>query len=103
MRLNRMWLVVLLLVAFASLMACQTPAGRSAGDVVDDATITSKVKGKLIGDEKLAAFGIDVDTFEGNVTLTGGVNTQADKDHATRLAKETTGVRKVNNLLKIKP
>ena len=99
----RKWMIVMLMVTFmAGLMACQTPAGRSAGGVVDDSTITSKVKAKLFGDESLSGFAIDVDTFKGDVTLTGGVNSEAAKQRATQLAKEVDGVKNVNNFLKLK-
>jgi hyperosmotically inducible protein len=93
----------MLMVSFvAGLMACTTPAGRSAGGVVDDAAITSKVKANLFRDDRLSGFAIDVDTFKGDVTLTGGVNSEADKQRATELARNVEGVRKVNNLLKLK-
>ncbi|PKN66087.1 MAG: transporter [Deltaproteobacteria bacterium HGW-Deltaproteobacteria-15] len=99
----RKWMIVMIMVTFmAGLMACQTPAGRSAGGVVDDSTITSKVKAKLFGDESLSGFAIDVDTFKGEVTLTGGVKTEADIQHATELAKQVEGVKNVNNFLKVK-
>ncbi|RJR40985.1 MAG: BON domain-containing protein [Desulfobacteraceae bacterium] len=100
---NGKLLIVVLMVTFmVGLMACQTPAGRSAGGVVDDATITSKVKTKLFADDRLSGFAIDVDTFKGDVTLTGGVDSESDKRLATQLAKEVDGVRSVNNLLKLK-
>jgi len=96
-------LIVMLMVTFmVGLMACQTPAGRSAGGVVDDTTITSKVKAKLFADDRLSGFAIDVDTFKGDVTLTGGVKSEADKRLATQLAQSVEGVRNVNNLLKLK-
>jgi hyperosmotically inducible protein len=99
----RKWMLAMLMVTFiASLMACSTPAGRSAGGVMDDATITSKVKSKLFADDRLSGFAIDVDTFKGEVTLTGGVNTQEDKQHATQIAKSVEGVKNVNNFLKVK-
>ncbi|MGA6927429.1 MAG: BON domain-containing protein [Desulfosarcina sp.] len=94
-------MVVALLLAFG-LAACQTPAGRSAGAVVDDGTITTKVKAKLFDDDQLSGFAISVETFKGEVTLTGGVDSQEAKDRATKVAKSVTGVTKVNNLLKIK-
>ncbi len=84
------------------LMACTTPAGRSAGDVIDDGTVTTKVKAALFDDEQLSGFAIGVDTFEGEVTLTGAVNTVGEKIHATEVAAGVRGVRNVNNLLKVK-
>lgn len=95
-------LFVLMLALIASLMACQTPAGRSAGSVMDDATITSKVKTKLFANDRLSGFAIDVDTFKGDVTLTGGVKAEEDRMLATELAKSVEGVRNVNNFLKVR-
>jgi osmotically-inducible protein OsmY len=42
---------------------------------------------------------INVDTLDGVVTLTGDVRSQAEKDTTVRLARETTGVREVNDRL----
>ncbi len=101
---TRKWIVAVLAVAFmAGLVACQTPAGRSPGGVVDDATITTEVKTKIFSHENLSGFGISVDTFHGDVTLTGGVNTPDDKQMATDVARSVRGVRHVNNLLLVKP
>ncbi|MCG6894507.1 MAG: BON domain-containing protein [Desulfobacteraceae bacterium] len=98
-RLVLIWLLALLVF---SLFACTTPAGRSAGQVVDDATITTKVKASLFDDPTLSGFSIGVETFQGEVTLTGAVDTWQEKRRAASVAKSTRGVRKVNNLLKIK-
>ena len=94
-------LIVALMVGF-TLSACQTPAGRSAGSVVDDATISTKIKAMLFDDRRLSGFAIAVETFEGEVTLTGAVNSQEDKESAGRLAASVRGVKAVNNLLKVK-
>jgi len=82
--------------------ACQTPAGRSAGEVIDDSAITTKVKAKLFGDNVLNGFAISVKTFEGEVTLTGAVKTSEQKEHATAITESVSGVKHVNNLLKLK-
>jgi hyperosmotically inducible periplasmic protein len=94
--------VAVLVVVLPTLLACQTPAGRTAGEVVDDATITTTVKAKLFDDSVVRGFAISVKTFEGEVTLTGGVDTQEQKDRASEIAQSVTGVRKVNNLINIK-
>lgn len=98
-----MWLgAAVFVVMIFYLLACQTPAGRSAGEVIDDATITTKVKAKLLDDSILQGFAISVETFEGEVTLTGAVDTQDQKQRAAEIARSVSGVRKVNNLLKVK-
>lgn len=94
------WVMAILFIM--GLAACQTPAGRSAGGVVDDSTITTKVKAELFSDKLLSGFAISVDTFQGEVTLTGGVDSQQLKDRAGNITNSVRGVKKVNNLLKIK-
>lgn len=91
--------LLLILVLFS---ACQTPAGRTAGRVVDDSTITTKVKAKLFDADSLSGFAISVDTFEGEVTLTGAVETSEQRELAGELARSVYGVKGVNNLLKLK-
>jgi hyperosmotically inducible protein len=90
------------MVLTVAVLGCQTPAGRSAGDVVDDAAITAKVKAKLFNDSVMGGFAVSVQTFGEEVTLTGGVDTTEQKDRAAEIARSVTGVRSVNNLIKIK-
>lgn len=100
--LRKVFMVAVALTFFAGLLACQTPAGRTTGAVIDDGTITTKVKSKLFGDERVSGFAISVDTFQREVTLTGAVNTAEQKQIATEIASSVEGVRKVNNVLQLK-
>jgi hyperosmotically inducible protein len=93
--------LILVPLIVLSLVSCRTPGGRSAGNVVDDSTITTKVKSKLLEDQHLSGFGIDVDTYQGEVTLTGGVDNSETKSRASQMARSVDGVKKVNNLLKV--
>jgi hyperosmotically inducible protein len=95
--------VLLLIIGFSALLACQTPAGRSTGEVIDDSTISTTIKAKFFGDDQLSGLAISVKTFEGEVTLTGAVKSAKQKNRATNIAQSVTGVKAVNNLLKIKP
>lgn len=95
-------MVFLLLALIVAMFSCRTPAGRTPGEVVDDATITTKVKAKIFGDGVMKGMGISVDTFDGQVTLTGAVDTLQQKERAEEIAKSVYGVKKVNNLLNIK-
>ncbi len=99
---KKMTLLLTLVTLFSSLVACATPAGRSAGQVVDDATITTTVKAKIFDDSRLSGIAISVETFQGEVTLTGAVDTVEQKQRATKVAQSVRGVKKVNNLLNIK-
>jgi len=70
-------------------------------DVTADATITSAVKTKLLADTTVGGLKIDVDTKDNVVTLTGAVKSAAEKAEAIRLAKTTTGVKRVVDKLTI--
>lgn len=74
-------------------------AAQKTADVTTDAAITTAVKTKLLADTKVGGLKIDVDTSNGVVTLTGPVNTVAERNEAVRLARTTTGVKRVVNKL----
>lgn len=82
-----------------------TPAseeGKSAGAVIDDTVITTKVKTALLADSDIKGLDVNVDTSEGVVTLAGEVNNQLQIDRAGKLAGEVEGVKSVTNNLTIK-
>ena len=75
---------------------------RPVGTVMDDAAITAAVKAKLLADPTVGGLKIDVDTRNGVVYLTGDhMKNQAEIDQAIKLAKETSGVKSVENKLVI--
>jgi len=78
------------------------PANRTAGEVVDDAMITGKVKAALIGDSRTKASQIDVNTKEGIVELGGFVDSPQAKAAAVEVAEKVNGVRSVRNSLAVK-
>lgn len=96
MNLSRATLGLGLLAATITVSACSTT--REASSQLSDAGITSKVKAKFAADPEVSnVASIDVDTQEGVVRLSGNVDTQAQKEEAEKLAKQTEGVRYVRN------
>jgi osmotically-inducible protein OsmY len=95
---------IVLSVALAFLMSitgCTSTTGQTAGQYVDDSTITASVKAKLVGD-KLANFTrVDVDTTNKVVSLNGVVETPDQKTRAEQLAMQVSGVSRVENRLQI--
>ncbi|HEV8199770.1 MAG TPA: BON domain-containing protein [Candidatus Polarisedimenticolia bacterium] len=81
--------------------AATTGPSRSFGQAVKDATITASVKMHLATGKGVAAHNINVDTRQGNVTLTGQVTSEAERQLAVRIARDTEGVREVTNELKV--
>lgn len=80
------------------------PAGKqeSAGEYIDDATITTKVKAAVLGEANLKSAEINVETYKGTVQLTGFVKSKADIDKAVQLAKGVKGVTSVKNDMIVK-
>jgi osmotically-inducible protein OsmY len=73
----------------------------TVGGTLDDAWIHSKIVAQLIGDKNTPERKINVDVDKGIVTLRGNVDTMQQKEEADRIAKETQGVKRVNNMLKV--
>jgi osmotically-inducible protein OsmY len=74
-------------------------AAASARLHVDDAWITTKIQSKYFIDDAVQGSQIDVTTKNGVVTLSGTVGSQAAKDMALQLARDTDGVRTVRDRL----
>jgi hyperosmotically inducible periplasmic protein len=74
-------------------------AAQQVGDAATDASITAAVKMKMADDPVVAAMKIDVDTTDGNVTLTGSVKSKAEADQAVKIAKSVDGVKSVQSKL----
>jgi osmotically-inducible protein OsmY len=77
----------------------RTPGERSFGEVVEDATITTSVKSKLLWSKNTDGLKMDVDTRMGKVTLLGNADSAASKDLAGSIAENTRGVISVDNQL----
>ena len=88
--------------ALAMVSACSsTRTQQSAGEVIDDSVLTSKVKVALIDDPATKAGQINVETFRGVVQLGGFVDNAQAKEQATKVARSVTGVKEVRNDLRV--
>ena len=95
---------VVLLLSFSLIFAsCTTPGGRDAGMVYDDTVIATKVKGRLTEIMGTKVIGVDVDVYQGEVTLQGRVRSPNMESRVIAVTARVPGVRKVINLLKIIP
>jgi hyperosmotically inducible protein len=90
--------VALLAVA---LSGCQAMTGRTAGQNVDDARISTAVQATLTSDKASNFARIDVDTTNGVVYLNGTVQSAEQKARAEQLAGRVDGVKKVVNNLQV--
>ena len=76
-------------------------AADKTGEVLTDAAITSEVKTKFLAEPGVSGLAINVDTTNGVVTLTGMVKSQAEMNKAMMVARNSKGVKRVVNHLKI--
>lgn len=91
--------LALTLVAPLLLSAC----GKTVGETIDDATVTTRVKTALLNDPDVGGLRIDVDTFKGVVTLSGRVKSKTEEEKAVAIARKINGVTSVKSTLQIEP
>jgi hyperosmotically inducible protein len=91
----------LVLIAVLLLPMLAAACGKTVGDTLDDATITTRVKTALLNDPDVGALRIDVNTSGGVVTLSGAVKSPAEADKAVQIAHTVKGVRQVKSDLQV--
>lgn len=89
--------LVLVLVGCAS-----SKTKESTGEYIDDSSITAKVKADLIADPVTKARQINVETFKGEVQLSGFVDAANEKEKAGEIARKVKGVKGVKNSITVK-
>ncbi|HEY4302718.1 MAG TPA: BON domain-containing protein [Candidatus Didemnitutus sp.] len=76
--------------------------GRSVGEVVDDASITTQVKYALLSHHSTSALKTKVTTRDGTVMIAGEADSDAEKDLVTKLANSVRGVKSVENEMTVR-
>lgn len=74
---------------------------RSVGRMWDDSAITTKINAELVKDPVTKARKIDVDTLQGEVILSGVVESEEASKRAVEIAKKVPGVKTVKNDLQV--
>lgn len=78
-------------------------AANKVGETVAEAAITTKIKAKMALDDSVKSRTIDVTTNGHTVTLSGTVRSQAERNRAVALARDTDGVKQVIDHLVVQP
>lgn len=95
--------VFFLIITVVFVSGCNSLTGRTAGQTIDDSTITTAINMKIMEDSELQYLKINVDTFQGHVTLTGTVPSKEAADRLVKIARGVEGVKTVKTNLIIKP
>ena len=94
----RAWLLMGLLIL--GLAGCAN-TGQKTGAYVDDSWITTKVKSDLLATKGISSNHISVTTTQGVVTLSGTAATSQESDKAFQVASGVSGVKSVQNEIRI--
>jgi osmotically-inducible protein OsmY len=86
----------------ASVGCTSTPAQEGTGEYLDDTWITTRIKAAMFNESTLKSAEINVETFKGEVQLSGFVNSAEDINKAVALARSTKGVKSVKNDMRVK-
>ena len=78
-------------------------AADKLGGRMSESALTAKIKSKMALDDHVNARAIDVDTSGSVVTLTGTVRSKDQRDRALGLARDTEGVTRVVDRLRVVP
>lgn len=90
---------LMMIVAFMS--GCTSMTGSSAGQNVDDSTITASVKTKLASEKLSTLTRVEVDTVRAVVSLNGVVESSETRSRVESLVRQVDGVKGVNNNLQV--
>ena len=75
--------------------------GDKTVSTLTDAKIATVIKTRLLMDSDISGFDIDVDVENGNVSLTGEVDSDAERQLAVEIAKNASDVKDVKESLKV--
>ncbi|MDK6078863.1 BON domain-containing protein [Massilia varians] len=89
-------------VAITAVGCSSNPTSKSAGEYVDDAVITTKVKAAFAADPTVKATEVNVETYKGDVQLSGFVAEPRDAQRAVEIARGVKGVTSVKNDIRVK-
>ncbi len=94
-------LTVLVIFGLTLFSGCASITGETAGENIDDASITTKANAIIIKDPDAHYLKIDVETTQGDVVLTGFVNSKETEERLVNKIKQIRGVKSVKSLLKV--
>jgi osmotically-inducible protein OsmY len=91
-------------VVLLTATGCAVSRGQeTVGAYVDDATITTQVKARMLNNPSVAGTSISVETLNGTVMLSGFAKSATEKMTAENIARGVNGVRSVKNEIAVRP
>lgn len=94
-------MAVLMVFGLALFSGRASMAGETAGEYIDDSTMHSKVTAIVVKDPDAHYFKISVSVTQGDVVLTGFVNSRETEGRLVAKIGQIRGVKSVKSLLKL--
>jgi hyperosmotically inducible protein len=90
-------------IALLGTAGCAVTRGQqSLAGYVDDAAITTQIKGRFADSAEVAASSIGVETLNGTVMLSGFARNADEKETAELIARRVAGVKRVRNEIAVR-
>jgi osmotically-inducible protein OsmY len=94
-------MAAVLVIGLALFSGRASMAGETAGEFIDDSTMTTKVNAIIVKDPDAHYLKIDVTTTQGDVVLQGFVNSKETEERLVTKIREIKGVKSVKSLLRV--
>jgi len=94
-------LTVLMIFGLTLFSGCASMTGRTTGEYIDDATITTEANAVIVKDPEAQYLKIDVSSTQGNVVLTGYVSSRQAEERLVAKIRQIKNVKSVESRLKV--
>ena len=95
------FMTVLMVFGLALFSGCASMTGRTAGEHIDDANITTQANAIIVKDPDAQYLKIDVSSLEGNVVLQGYIHDRTAEERIVAKIRQINGVKSVKSNLKV--
>jgi osmotically-inducible protein OsmY len=104
MKIRIIFSAVVATFALLNVSGCAVSRGQeTTGAYIDDATITTQVKSRMLNNPNVAGTSISVETLNGTVMLSGFAKSASEKATAETIARDVNGVKSVRNEIAVRP
>ncbi len=98
---NFVFLPVIVVFGLALFSGCASTTGRTAGEYIDDASITTEVNAIIVKDPDARYLKIDVSSTNGNVVLAGFIHDKKAEERIVAKIRQVKGVKSVKSNLRV--
>jgi hyperosmotically inducible protein len=98
---NVVFLAVLVAFGLTLFSGCASLTGRTTGEYIDDASITTEANALIIKEPEAHYWKIDVSCTQGDVVLQGFIHSKQAEERLVAKIRKIRGVKSVKSLLKV--